>query len=198
VPPQPVAAAFYFDLRSPQAYLAAERALSVLPAPCEWLPVLSTRLAGAESFETFRCEQERLAMHESVERRAAALALQPLRWPAPFPFDSEFAMLTATFAKRIGKAVAFALAAFRQAYAGGRALSERDNVLIAAAACEMHPTAIIAAAATRGLRAELERTTAQAAALGVSDVPAVRVGDRVLVGERTLEEAGALLAQARR
>jgi 2-hydroxychromene-2-carboxylate isomerase len=197
VAPQTIAAAFYFDLRSPQAYLAAERALHVLPAPCEWQPVLSTMLPGAERFETFRCEQERLAMRESVERRAAVLALAPVRWPTPFPFDSEFAMLTATFAKRIGKTVAFALAAFRQAYAGGRALSDRDNVLIAGAACEMHPAAILKAAATRSLRGELERATAQAAALGIDDVPAVRVGERVLVGERSLEQAGALLAQER-
>ena len=191
-----VPAAFYFDLRSPQAYLAAERALRVLPGPCEWQPILARMLPSAETYEGFRCEQDALAMRENVERRAAALALAPLRWPAPFPFDSDFAMLVATFAKRIGKTVAFALAAFRQAYAGGHALSVRDNVLIAAAACEMHPAAILKVTQTRGLRAELERMTAEAAALGVSDVPAVRVGDRVLVGEVALEQAGALLAQA--
>jgi 2-hydroxychromene-2-carboxylate isomerase len=98
-----VPAAFYFDLRSPYAYLAAERALQVLPGPCEWQPILSELLPAAESFEAYRCEQELLAMREDVERRALALALQPLRWPYPFPFDSELAMLTATFAKRIGK-----------------------------------------------------------------------------------------------
>jgi 2-hydroxychromene-2-carboxylate isomerase len=195
--PVPVPAAFYFDLRSPFAYLAAERALSVLPAPCEWQPVCSRLLPGAERFEAYRSAQERLAMREDVERRAAALGLAPLRWPAPFPFDSEFAMLAATFAKRIGKTVAFALAAFRQAFAGGRALSVTDNVLIAGAACEMHPTAILRAARTRGLRAELERASALARSFGVADVPAVRVGERVLVGEAALEEAGALLAQAR-
>ena len=92
-------------------------------------------------------------------------------------------MLVATFAKRIGKTVAFALAAYRQAFAGGRALSVRDNVLIAAAACEIHPNALLRAAATRGVREELERESALAGALGVDDVPAVRVGDRVLVGE---------------
>src|SRR5581483_7449987 len=161
-----VPAAFYFDLRSPQAYLAAERALRVLPAPCEWQPILSRMLPAAETFEVYRCEQERLAMRESVELRAAALQLQPLRWPSPFPFDSDFAMLAATFAKRIGKTVAFALAAFRQAYAGGHALSVTDNVLIAAAACEMHPSAILKAAQTRGLREQLERASAEAAALG--------------------------------
>ena len=192
-----VPAAFYFDLGSPLAYLAAERALVALGAPCEWQPVLARTLRGAETFEGYRCEQEELIAREEIERRAAALALAPLRWPSPFPFDSEFAMLAATFAKRIGKTVAFALAAYRQAFAGGRALSEVDNVLIAAAACEMHPTALLRAAATRGVREELERASARAGELGVEDVPAVRVGDRVLVGERELERAGELLAQAR-
>jgi 2-hydroxychromene-2-carboxylate isomerase len=193
-----VEAAFYFDLRSPEAYLAAERALSVLPAPCEWQPILSAALPAAESFEAYRCEREFEVMRENVEGRAAALELQPLRWPAPFPYDSRFAMLTATYAKRIGKTVAFSLAAFRQAFAGGHALSDRDNVLIAAAACEIHPAAILKATQTRAISAELDRASAEALALGVSDVPAVRVGDRVMIGERSLEQAGELLAAARR
>ena len=121
----------------------------------------------------------------------------PLRWPEPFPFDSGFAMLAATYAKRLGKTVAFALAAFRQAYAGGNSLDERDNVLIAAAACEIHPTALLRATQTRAVAGELERTSVEALALGVHDVPAVLVGDRVLVGERALEQAGELLAGAR-
>jgi 2-hydroxychromene-2-carboxylate isomerase len=193
-----VPAAFYFDLRSPEAYLAAERALTVLPAPCEWQPVLGSMLPRAETFEAYRCEQEEQVMRANVERRAVELGLQRLVWPQPFPYDSRFAMLVATFAKRIGKTVAFALAAFRQAFAGGHALSDTDHVLIAAAACEMHPTAILKVTQTRGLAAELDRASSAALALGVSDVPAVRVGDIVLVGERALEEAGALLASARR
>jgi len=95
-----VEAAFYFDLRSPEAYLAAERALHVLPAPCEWQPILAAALPSAETFEAYRCEQERDAAREGIELRAAALELQPLRWPAPFPYDSSFAMLAATYAKR--------------------------------------------------------------------------------------------------
>jgi 2-hydroxychromene-2-carboxylate isomerase len=185
-------AAFYFDLRSPLAYLAAERALSVLEAPCEWQPILTRLLPTSETFEAYRCEQDLLAAKESIERRGAALGLQPIRWPAPFPFDSDFAMLVATFARRIGKTVPFALAAFRQAFAGGRALSESDNVLLAAAACEIHPASILKAAGLESVRRELEQTTADALAAGVTDVPAVRIGDRVLIGERSLERAGAL------
>ncbi len=191
-----VPAAFYFDLRSPEAYLAAERALSVLPAPCEWHPILASMLPHAESFEAYRCEREAQIARENIERRAGELGLLPLRWPDPFPFDSRLAMLAATYAKRLGKTVAFALAAFRQAYAGANALSVSDNVLIAAAACEIHPRALLRATETRGLAAELERASRAAATLGVSDVPAVRVGDRVVVGERSLEQAGMLLAGA--
>src|ERR1035441_8650590 len=188
-----VRAAFYFDLSSTEAYLAAERALAVLPAPCEWQPILASMLPRSETDQPADREREAELMRANVE-----LDLLPLRWPTPFPFDSRFAMLAATYAKRIGKTVAFALAAFRQAYAGGNALSEHDNVLIAGAACEIHPAAILRATQTRGIVAELERASAEALALGVSDVPAVRVGDRLFQGERALEEAGELLALARR
>ena len=76
-------------------------------------------------------------------RQAKELGLQPLRWPSGWPPDTERAMLAATYAKRIGRGVAFSLAAFRQAFAGGRDLGDEDTVLIAGAACEMHPTALL-------------------------------------------------------
>ncbi len=52
-------------------------------------------------------------------------------------------MLVATYAKSIGRVVPFAQAAFRQAFAGGHSLADTNNVLIAAAACEMHPNAVL-------------------------------------------------------
>ena len=58
-----------------------------------------------------------------VERRAAEYGLPPVRWPDPWPGNTLFAMRAATFATQIGKAVSFALAAFRQAFAGGRDLT---------------------------------------------------------------------------
>jgi 2-hydroxychromene-2-carboxylate isomerase len=184
-------AAFYFDLASPLAYLAAERVLHTMPIATEWQPVLAHELPGAESFVAFRCRDEQDIFRLEVERRAGELCLQELRWPEPFPFDSTFAMRAATYAKSIGRIVAFAQAAFRQAYAGGRPLENTDNVLIAAAACEMHPSAVLKGAELRSVAEQLSVATAAAAALGVSDVPAVRVGDRVFHGERALEEAAA-------
>jgi 2-hydroxychromene-2-carboxylate isomerase len=183
------AASFYFDLQSPLAYLAAERVLHVLPGPARWRPVLARELPGAERFDAFRCREEQAIFREEVARRACELALQPLRWPERFPFDSELAMRVATYAASIGRAVAFAQAAFRQAFAGGHALDELDHVLIAAAACELHPAAVEAAAARSSLGGQLRARTARAAALGVSDVPAVVIGAHVFQGERELERA---------
>jgi 2-hydroxychromene-2-carboxylate isomerase len=182
-------ASFYFDLQSPLAYLAAERALHVLPGPAEWRPVLARELLGGDSLDAFRCAEEEQIFRAEVVRRARELGLQPLRWPDPFPFDSELAMRVASYAASIGRAVAFAQAAFRQAFAGGRGLEELDNVLIAAAACEMHPTAVKHAAALASVARALQASTEHAAELGVRDVPAVAVGERVFHGERALEEA---------
>jgi 2-hydroxychromene-2-carboxylate isomerase len=184
-------AAFYFDLASPLAYLAAERILHTMPVPCEWQPVLARELPGAESFEAFRCRRDEDVFRMELQRRVDELGLQALRWPNPFPFDSAFAMRAATYAKSIGRVVAFAQAAFRQAFAGGHSLEDTNHVLIAAAACEMHPSAVLKGAALRSVGEQLLDSTAAAAALGVSDVPAVRVGTRVFHGERSLEQAAA-------
>src|ERR1700722_3363029 len=161
-------AAFYFDLASPFAYLAAERVLHVLGAPAEWQPVLARELPGAETFEAYRCREEEEIFRSEIARSAHAQDLQPLRWPSPFPFDSALAMRVATYAKSIGRTVPFAQAAFRQAFAGGRNLAEMDNVLIAAAACEMHPSAVIKAADLRSVAEQLATTTALAAQAGVT------------------------------
>src|SRR5580693_2172631 len=185
-------AAFYFDLASPLAYLAAERVLHTMPVACEWQPVLACELTRAESFEAFRCREEEDIFRLEVERRAAELGLQELRWPDPFPFDSAFAMRAVTYAKSIGRVVAFAQAAFRQAYAGGRTLEQTDNVLIAAAACEMHPAAVRKGAELASVRAQLDSATTAAVAAGVSDVPAVRIGTRVFIGGDCLEQAAEL------
>lgn len=189
------APAFFFDLGSPEAYLTAERILHTVPVPVEWVPVLAADLPGGGRFEGFRCAQEREIALGEVERVAAARGLQPVRWPDPFPFDSAYAMRVATYARRIGRTVPFALAAFRQAYAGGRPLDVPDNVLLAASACEMHPAAILSAVGTRGVADALRRETGRAAALGVRDVPAVHTGRAVFHGDDALAAAAAALRE---
>jgi 2-hydroxychromene-2-carboxylate isomerase len=178
-------AAFYFDLAHPEAYLAAEQALHVFsaaPEPVEWQPILAAELPGHAA------PSSDAAFREAIEARAAELDLQPLRWPDPFPFDSSLVMRVATYAKSIGRTVPFVQAAFRQCYAGGRSLQEEDSVVIAAAACEMHPKAVLQGAALKSVATQLAATTAQAAEQGVRSVPAVVADGRVFHGERSLGE----------
>ena len=138
---QPV---FYYDLGSPQCYIVGETIMSTLPVVPEWEPVLASQLTRSEQQ---RPEPDR----EEVERLAHALGLQPIKWPTAWPSDTTItAMLAATYAKKVGRGVAFSLAAFRQTFAGGRDIGDENTVLIAGAACEMHPVAL-----TEGHRAQI-------------------------------------------
>ena len=82
-------------------------------------------------------------------------------------------MLAATYAKRIGRGVAFSLAAFRQTFAGGRDLGEKETVLIAGAACEMHPSALLKGIELRATADALAEATERARRRGVTELPAV-------------------------
>jgi 2-hydroxychromene-2-carboxylate isomerase len=184
-----VRAAFYYDVFSPEAYLAAERIINLLPA-AEWVPIAAPQLPSADLLDGFRCQTDRDAFCDRIERLAVRRGLQELRWPDPFPCDSAYAMHVATYACRIGRAVAFSLAAFRQAFAGGRDLGVRDNVLIAAAACEMHPRAVTKGAGLGSVARALDGATTLAAQRGVRDVPAVWLPDgRVFHGDDALDGA---------
>jgi len=181
---QPV---FYYDLGSPECYLVAETVMTGLPVAPEWEPVLGRSLGAAIGDPVDRA---------LIERRAVELELQAVRWPRTWPPDTREAMLVATFAKRAGRAVAFSLAAFRQAFAAGRDLGDRDTVLLAGAASEMHPAAILKGIATRSVRDALDAAVQRARAARIHSLPAIQVGDLVFEGERCVESAAALLGAA--
>lgn len=184
---------FYFDLGSPYAYLAAERISGLfstagLEQP-EWQPILLGGLFkrfGRDSWANGPGRAEGIA---EVERRAAAYGLPPLAWPEPWPGNTLAAMRAATFAKQTGRTVSFALAGFRQAFAAGRDLTEPDNVLIAAASCELHPNAVEKAVGTEGVKRALVEATERAGDIGVRGVPSVTVGERVFWGDDRLQDA---------
>jgi 2-hydroxychromene-2-carboxylate isomerase len=182
-PDQPI---FYYDLGSPACYLVAERIMAELPVVPEWEPVLASQI-GSPSPEPDPV---------TLGRAVAEQGLQPLRLPAHWPPDTELAMLTATFAKRAGRAVAFSLAAFRQAFAGGRDLGDEGTVLIAAAACEMHPTAVLKGVGTKGVRGALRQAGERALVAGASSLPAIQVGGELFAGEHALEHAASAMSAA--
>lgn len=165
---------FYFDVGSPWCWIAGERVNHVLDEVPEWVPVLAPEPGDVD--------------RAAVERSAAEHGLAEVRWPEPFPFDSRTAMLAATFAKQSGRVVAYSLAAMRQAFAAGRDLSVTDNVLIAAAACELHPRALLKGIELRSVREALDEASAAATA----ELPAVTVAGRTIAGPRALAESGLL------
>ncbi len=182
------ASLFCFDLADPLCYLAAERVLHAdHDAPLQWLPVSASGLPAGGSCEAFRCQAELEAFQEDVERQAHRLGLPPIRWPSPFPYGSELAMLAATYAKEIGRIVPFAQAAFRQAFAGGHALDREDFVLLAAAACEMHPRAVLGAVQAHSTARRLGAAGELALQRGVSRLPAIAIPGATLERELALE-----------
>jgi 2-hydroxychromene-2-carboxylate isomerase len=185
-------ATFYYDLGSPYAYLSAERISGLfteagLEQP-EWQPVLLGGLFARFDRGSWSQTPARAEGMAEVERRAAAYGLAPIAWPDPWPGNSLTAMRVATFAKQTGRAVSFSLAAFRQAFAAGRDLTDPDNVMIAGAACELHPRALLKAVQTASVKNALREATDRAGDLGVEGVPALVVGGEVFWGDDRLEE----------
>jgi 2-hydroxychromene-2-carboxylate isomerase len=188
---------FYFDLGSPYAWLAAERIHQVLPVTPIWQPILLGGIwqqTGGRSWATTEKRDE--GMRE-VERRAERYGLLPVKWPDPWPTNGLHAMRAAIFAQQAGRTVAFALAAFRQAFAGGKDLSDIDNVLIAAAACELHPKAVLKGIELQSIKDRLRAATQEAYDRGVRGVPSVVVGEQVFWGDDRLDDAAAALAAHR-
>jgi 2-hydroxychromene-2-carboxylate isomerase len=195
----PARATFFYDLGSPYAYLAAERIDRVFAeagaeAP-EWQPILLGGLFARFDRSSWARGPGREQGMGECERRAQAYGLPPIRWPGAWPADYLFAMRTATFAKEIGRTVSFSLAAFRQAFAAGRDLSEPDNVYIAAASSELHPRSLAVAVERDAIKSRLRAATDAAGDLGVTGVPAVVVGGEVFWGDDRLEEAASAAAR---
>jgi 2-hydroxychromene-2-carboxylate isomerase len=189
---------FYYDLGSPYAWLAAERIHHVLPQIAVWQPIFLGGIWKQSGGQSWAVTDERDEGMRDVEQRARDYGLLPVKWPDEWPTNTLKAMRAAVFAQQTGRAVAFSLAAFRQAFAGGKDLSEIDNVLIAAAACELHPNALLKAIELQSTKDRLKQATQAAYDRGVRGVPSVAIGDEIFWGDDRLEEAAAALAAPRR
>jgi 2-hydroxychromene-2-carboxylate isomerase len=184
----PAGATFFYDLAAPDCYLVAERIRGELPVVCDWEPVHGASLGIAPA------PLDAQALAAAV----TAQGLLALRLPASWPPDSAFAMRVAAYAKGAGKSIAYSLAAFRQVFAGGRDISDEATVLLAAAACEMHPVAVLKGAQLRSTAASLRRSGERARAAGVAALPAIAVGGALYCGPDALDRAvAAVLAPPR-
>jgi 2-hydroxychromene-2-carboxylate isomerase len=185
---------FYYDLSSPYSWLAAERIHHVLPEPPVWQPIsFGFVIRAVEKTPWSMKPGEKEDGLAEVERRAAERGLPALRWPEGWPVETYSlpALRAAVFAAEVGKVVAYSLAAFRQQFNAGRGLNDIDNVLLAAAACELHPNAVLQAIERETIKERLREATEDAIERGVTGVPTVRAGDRLFWGDDRLEDAAA-------
>jgi 2-hydroxychromene-2-carboxylate isomerase len=190
-------AIFYYDFSSPYSYLAAERISGVfaeagLEQP-EWQPISFGHLLQPTgrtpwSMRPDGPDPERLA---EVQRRAVERGLPEVRYPDGWPVAnySLNAPRAAIYAKESGRVVSFSLACFRQVFAAGKDMSDVENVLIAAAACELHPNAVLKGIQTKSVKDRLRSATEEALALGVEGIPTIAVGNELFWGDDRLEEA---------
>jgi 2-hydroxychromene-2-carboxylate isomerase len=125
-----------------------------------------------------------------AERRAAELRL-PLVWPERFPPEGTAALRVAVYAVRAGVGSVFALAACRLAFCGGFDLEDRLNLAEAAAAAGIEHDECLQAAGDPGNDVALESGARELMSLGVTQLPAFRVGHRWFAGEGSLAEASA-------
>jgi hypothetical protein len=175
----PAGATFFYDLAAPGCYLVAERIRGELPVVCEWEPVHGASLGIVP--EPLDAE----ALAAAVDAQGLLERKQPASWPP----DSALAMRVAAYARGAGKSIAYSLAAFRQVFAGGRDISDEATVLLAAAACEMHPVAVLKGAQLRATAASLRRSGERARAAGVTALPAITLGDALYTGPDALDRA---------
>ncbi len=190
-------ATFYYDFNSPYSYLAAERisglfAEAELEQP-EWQPISFGHLLRKTGRRPWSLPPEgpdpdHLA---EVQRRADERGLPKVVYPEGWPIEnySLNPIRAAVYAKESGRVVSFTLACFRQVFAAGRDMSDVDNVLVAAAACELHPSAVLKGIETKSVKDRLRAATEKALERGVTGIPTVAVGDELFWGDDKLEEA---------
>jgi 2-hydroxychromene-2-carboxylate isomerase len=190
-------AVFYYDFSSPYSYLAAER-ISGLFAEAgaeqpEWQPISFGHILQATGRRPWSMPPDGPAPDHlaEIQRRAEERGLPEVVYPKGWPVENYSLNPTraAIYAKESGRVVSFTLACFRQVFAGGRDMSDTDNVLIAAAACELHPNAVLKGIETKSVKDKLRTATDEALALGLEGIPTVAVGDQLFWGDDRLEEA---------
>lgn len=194
---KPSRATFYYDFSSPYSYLAAER-ISGLFAEAgveqpEWQPISFGHLLRVTGRRPWSIPPEGPNPDDlaEVQRRAAERGLPEVVYPRGWPVEnySLNPVRAAIYAKESGRVVSFSLACFRQVFAAGRDMSDVDNVLIAAAACELHPNAVLKGIETQSVKDKLRAATDHALEIGVEGIPTVQVGDALFWGDDRLEEA---------
>ena len=179
----------YFDLGSPYAYLALERAESVFGRPPTLVPVLVGAIFGWRGHGSWALTAERAAGMAEIERRAREYGLPAMDWPPDWPANALSAMRCATWAARERRLAQFAHVVGRRQWTQAADIGDVDVLVACAHEAGLDAAAMLEAIQTPELKEQLRATTERAFSDGVRGVPTVRVGERVFFGDDRLEQA---------
>ena len=189
----PPAPQLYFDLASPYAYLALERAESVLGRPAKLVPVLVGAIFGWRGHGSWALTDERDAGQAEIERRAREYGLAPMDWPPAWPANALSAMRCATWAARQRRVAEFAHIVGRRQWTQSADIADLGVLAACATEAGLDAAAMLDAIQAAELKEHLRATTERAWEAGVKGVPTVGIGARLYFGDDRLEEAAAAL-----
>ena len=187
-PPQ-----LYFDLGSPYAYLAIERAESVLGRPPTLIPVLVGAIFGWRGHGSWALTDQRAAGMAEIERRAREYGLPSMVWPPDWPANALSAMRCATWAARQRRLQDFAVIVGRRQWTEGADIADLDVLAACAGEAGLDAAEMLDAIRAPELKEQLRATTERAWADGVRGVPTLRVGEQLFFGDDRIEEAAAAM-----
>jgi 2-hydroxychromene-2-carboxylate isomerase len=188
----------YYDLGSPYAYLAVERAEDVLGLASRLEPILVGGIFVARGHGSWAHTAERQSRIEEVDARAADYGIGPLAWPEGWPNNTLKAMRAAVWADRQGRGRRFAQAAFRRAFREGADLSRLEELTEIAASVGLPAQQLPAAIEDQATKDALRNATDLAWSRGVAGVPCIEAGGEIFYGDDRLEAAAARIGDPHR
>ena len=134
----------YFDLGSPYAYLALERAEAVLGRPVTLVPVLVGAIFGWRGHGSWALTAERAAGMAEIGRRAREYGLPPMDWPPDWPANALGAMRCATWAARQRSLPEFARVVGRRQWTQAADIADLDVLAACAREAGLDAEAMLA------------------------------------------------------
>jgi len=183
--------AFYYDVSSPYAYLAACRVDDVLPVRPEWRPIAFGVIVRQLGKVPWSFREQRDAHFASIAARGSERGLSEFRYPKGWPAETysltPLRALLLTDDEEQLRAASHEL--FRMMFVEGRHLADLDVVLDAAERAGMDRERVRDGVERPEIKRELRDRTDDAIARGVTGVPTVVIGDELYWGDDRLDEA---------
>jgi 2-hydroxychromene-2-carboxylate isomerase len=184
-----VAPMLFYDLGSPYAYLAVERAETVLGLRPHLHPTLLGPIFALRGWGSWAHTGTRAAQQAEIAARAERYGLPPVAWPPGWPPNTLQAMRAVVWAETRDRGEAYARAAFRAAFVHGRDLGDPATLADVASEVGLPAAELPAALQDPEVKDALRACTQHAIDLGVRGVPTLATAGGTLVfGDDRLEE----------